>query len=123
MFSILVSDGSLNNRFSLEKLTNVLNEQNGTLFNKRIEIEPSLYDAYLKQRELNHKKKPKEPKIDFNLLYPGTWYLKQVDENYRRVYERCPENKNSNSSFDANVAQIILNKQLSQIQNKECNQS
>ena len=88
MFSLVVNDKNVNNRFSLENILGVLNAQKEKLSESRIEIEPDMYDAYLQQRELTHKQAPREAKFDQVTLYPGTWYFKSIDEKYRRVYDK-----------------------------------
>jgi hydroxymethylglutaryl-CoA synthase len=117
MFSILVNNEGIENskdhRFTLNNILNILNQQKTILTQNRIEIQPELYDSYLNVREVNHKKPSREPVFSFNSLYPGTWYLKSIDENYRRYYER---KSTLNESFDIKIAHELLKNQLYQLE-------
>jgi hydroxymethylglutaryl-CoA synthase len=112
MFSLLVNDTNVNSRFKLENILNTLNEQKTKLAESRIEIEPDMYDAYLQQREITHKQAPREAKFNETTLYPGTWYLKSIDEKYRRAYDKKMNDKNG-ENFNANTSATHLNQQLS----------
>lgn len=112
MFSILVKDSDeTNQRFTLDNILNVLNERKSRLSNNRVEIEPDLYDLYLQQREIDNKKVPREAQFSPKTLYPGTWYLKSVDDKYRRVYDRVE----SNFEFNYEQARQTLYNQLSNL--------
>ncbi|RNA23808.1 hydroxymethylglutaryl- synthase 1, partial [Brachionus plicatilis] len=87
MFSVIIQENS-NSSFTLENLLTKLEQQRTKLAEHRVEIEPELYDKYLQHRELVNKKVPREPNFIPNTLYPGTWYLKSIDQNYRRTYDR-----------------------------------
>lgn len=87
MFSIIIRENK-SSRFMLENLLEKLEEQRTKLNDHRIEIEPKLYDKYLQHRELHNKKVPFVSNFSPNTLYPGTWYLKSIDEKYRRTYDR-----------------------------------
>lgn len=87
MFSIIIHENK-SPRFSLENLIGKLEEQSTKLNDHRIEIEPKLYDKYLQLREFNNKNVPFISNFLPNTLYPGTWYLKSIDEKYRRTYQR-----------------------------------
>lgn len=87
MFSLVVTENE-NKRFTLENLLDTLKKQKLKLNENRVEVEPEQYDNYLKQREITNKKVPRESMFDPRALYPGTWYLKSIDECYRRVYDR-----------------------------------
>lgn len=84
-------------RFTLEHIHQNLNRKKSELTKNRIEIEPNLYDKYLNHREHIHKKAPRESSLKPSSLYPGSWYLKSIDEKYRRVYDRAPANAQFNS--------------------------
>lgn len=112
MYSIIVKENS-NERFTLQKLLDVLEKQKRNLEGNRIEIEPVLYDSYLKRREIIHKKPNRQTESTLDTLYPGTWYLKSIDQNYRRVYDR----KSPSASFDSKQAKQVLVEQLSQLVN------
>ena len=117
MFSILVNEEAGKNmkdqRFTLNNILNILTLSKNNLTQNRIEIQPELYDSYLNVREINHKKPSREPVFSLNSLYPGTWYLKSIDENYRRFYER---KSTSNELFDLKIAHEMLNNQLTQLE-------
>jgi hypothetical protein len=115
MFSLKVNSKNVNNRFSLENLVQVLNQQKCKLTESRIEIEPDMYDAYLQQREIVHKQAPREAKFDHFSLYPGTWYFKSIDEKYRRDYAKKPSENNSQANFELSAVAIHLNKKMSNI--------
>ena len=59
---------------------------------KREEIHPSELDLALDTRERMHKAGapyiPVYPTV--GRLFPGTYYLKEIDDKWRRVYERVP---------------------------------
>lgn len=88
MFSIYISENSTNSRFSLEQIHANLCKQRTKLTEQRIEIEPVLYDKYLQKQELQHNQPARESTLNTLPLYPGTWYLKSIDDKYRRFYER-----------------------------------
>jgi hypothetical protein len=107
MFSLLIkSTEESKEKFTLTKLTDVLREQQLRLEKQRIEIEPTLYDKYLKEREVTNKKVPREAQFSACTLYPGTWYLKSIDDSYRRVYDRVATTTldNNNSLFNLDLA-------------------
>ena len=104
MFSLIVTETS-NERFTLNRILNNLNEQKTRLLENRVEIEPHLYDAYLQQREVMHKKVPREAQFKQNTLYEGSWNLKNIDANYRRSYDRTSEK----DCFDRNKVLTYLN--------------
>ena len=110
MFSLTVTDTS-NERFTLNRILNNLNEQKTRLLENRVEIEPRLYDAYLQEREVMHKKAPRESKFEKNTLYEGTWHLKSIDANYRRLYDRTSDE----NCFDKEKVLTYLNEELSKL--------
>jgi hydroxymethylglutaryl-CoA synthase len=112
MYSLIVKENS-NERFTLQQVLDVLGKRKESLEKNRIEIEPVLYDSYLKRRELIHKKPNRQTESTKDTLYPGTWYLKSIDSNYRRVYDRkCPS-----ENFDSTQAKKVLSEQLSLLVN------
>lgn len=108
MFSLIVTETS-NERFTLNFILKNLSEQKTKLLENRVEIEPHLYDAYLQQREVMHKKVPREAQFKQNTLYEGTWNLKNIDANYRRFYERT----SNKDCFDKEKVLTCLNEELS----------
>ena len=112
MFSITINNIEQKNRFSLSKIISVLEDKKNRMLNNRIEIEPYLYDLYLNHRESINKKVPRESNFSTKSLYPGTWYLKSIDENYRRSYERV---SSTNSCFNTETSKKHLNDELSKL--------
>lgn len=100
-------------RFSLDNIIRLLGAQKHRLEHERIEIAPALYDKYLKERELTNKKVPRESKFSVDSLYPGTWYLKSIDEKYRRVYDRV--SPSTSGHFDVHLASNTLKTQLEKL--------
>lgn len=109
MFSVVISENA-DQRFTLEQVHQNLSQQKNILIENRVEIEPSLYDSYLNKRESNHNLVPHESNLKPSCLYPGSWYLKSIDKNYRRFYER---NTTEENSFKINYVQSYLNEELS----------
>ena len=58
----------------------------------REEVHPKELDLALDTRELMHNKgapyTPLYPTV--GRLFPGTYYLKEIDSQWRRIYERVP---------------------------------
>ncbi|KND04342.1 hydroxymethylglutaryl-CoA synthase [Spizellomyces punctatus DAOM BR117] len=56
----------------------------------RTEIPPAEFDAIMNLREQTHNVKDYDPvsPVDERNFFPGTYYLKRVDEKFRRTYER-----------------------------------
>lgn len=57
---------------------------------KREKVSPQEFTHLMEVRELNNHKAPYVPSGRIDILFPGTFYLKSVDEMHRRVYERVP---------------------------------
>lgn len=108
MFSLFVSE-NVAHHFTLDKIHSNLSKQKRTLTEHRVEIEPELYDNYLKQREVSHKKAPRQSSLCPSSLFPGTWFFKSIDEKYRRVYERSAV---TNERFDSEKVGHYLSKEL-----------
>ncbi|XP_013399881.1 hydroxymethylglutaryl-CoA synthase 1 [Lingula anatina] len=54
----------------------------------RKKMPPADFDKMMKLREETHHKAPYTPVGDVEALFPGTWYLTEVDSKHRRKYER-----------------------------------
>ncbi|KOC64696.1 Hydroxymethylglutaryl-CoA synthase 1 [Habropoda laboriosa] len=54
----------------------------------RQKISPADYTKILEWREQNCHTVPFSPQSSINDMFPGTYYLAQVDEKYRRIYKR-----------------------------------
>jgi hydroxymethylglutaryl-CoA synthase len=113
MFSLVINNNkSDSQRFNLTQIISTLQQRREHMLESRVEIEPSLYDAYLRHREVNNKKVPREADSDVSAksLLPGTWFLKSIDASYRRQYERTPLliDSDTNSAFDHKRAKEVL---------------
>mgnify|MGYP006892778689 CR=1 FL=1 len=107
-------------RFTLAQLQRSIQRARHRLENERVEISPSIMDKLLDEREKNeHKSKdcrfvcshfienlsfkaPFVPKQPTHMLKPGDIYLKLIDKNHRRTYDKLvsdttSENNNENS--------------------------
>ncbi|XP_059491185.1 hydroxymethylglutaryl-CoA synthase 1 [Neocloeon triangulifer] len=56
----------------------------------RRKVAPEEFSATLDAKEKNHHKVPYVPEGPVDTLFPGTWYLVEVDDKYRRTYKRVP---------------------------------
>lgn len=83
MYSISVTNNN-------EKLQSLLNNLSYVkpLLEQRTKISPEEYVELMGVRAKNLHKTEFEPSGDVSLLFPGTYYLKYVDEKFRRKYER-----------------------------------
>jgi hypothetical protein len=113
MFSMIITENN-SQKFTLEKIHQNLNLQKTRLTDNRIEIDPILYDKYLNQREFIHKKAPRQSNLNPDSLYPGTWYLKSIDEKYRRVYEKTASSNSNNIFINTKIEQYLI-EELSRI--------
>lgn len=78
-----------------EKLEDLNKVINGLIHIKsqleqRLQVEPEEFTRLMEVREKNNHKAPYEPSGSIDVLFPGTYFLKSVDEMHRRVYERVP---------------------------------
>lgn len=82
MFSIKVVAGQ-----KLENLVSSLQYLHDVLKNRR-QVKPIDFSKIMEIREENHNKAPYNPIGNIDWLLPGTWYLKSIDDKYRRTYEQ-----------------------------------
>lgn len=61
------------------------------LLESRLKVDPIEFTRLMEIREKNNHAAPYEPSGDTSVLFPGTYYLKSVDDKHRRVYERVPK--------------------------------
>lgn len=54
----------------------------------RLQVEPEEFVKTLTAREIAHNKNNYSPSCSENELFPGTYYLTNVDEKFRRTYQR-----------------------------------
>jgi len=59
------------------------------LLEKRQKVDPVEFTKLMEIREKNNHAAPYQPSGSLQALFPGTFYLKSVDEMHRRVYERA----------------------------------
>jgi hydroxymethylglutaryl-CoA synthase len=112
MFSLTINNAeSPASRFNLDRIVTTLDARKKHMLETRVEIEPALYDSYLKNREVNNKKVPRETSSTTKSLLPGSWYLMSIDAQYRRQYER----KSPNDLYDHNSAKEIVTEELSKL--------
>lgn len=82
MYSISVTKDSDALRNLLDKLSYVK-----PMLEQRIKVSPAEFTKILEVRAENSHRTCYEPSGDINALFPGTYYLKYVDEMHRRHYE------------------------------------
>lgn len=85
MYSISVT----NNAEHFNKFVSNLDYVLPTL-NSREKISPEEFSQLMEIREKNNHAAPYTPTGSVAALFPGTYYLKEVDELHRRTYERVP---------------------------------
>ncbi|XP_061720847.1 hydroxymethylglutaryl-CoA synthase 1 [Cydia pomonella] len=86
MFSInICNDMSAGSK--LEKLITSLHDTVSYL-DKRVSVEPSKFSELMEIRTKNYHTAPYEPSGPIDVLFPGTYYLVNTDEQRRRTYER-----------------------------------
>ncbi|KAK9504119.1 hypothetical protein O3M35_010525 [Rhynocoris fuscipes] len=80
MFSIKIRAGQ-----KLNNLVSSLEYLNENL-NKRLKVDPIEFSKLMEIREENHNNAPYIPVGNVDWLYPGTWYLVDIDDKFRRKY-------------------------------------
>uniref|UniRef100_A0A8D0KPT7 Hydroxymethylglutaryl-CoA synthase n=1 Tax=Salvator merianae TaxID=96440 RepID=A0A8D0KPT7_SALMN len=88
MFSLKVSQNSAAGS-PLEKLVSSLSDLK-TRLDSRKRVSPERFTEIMKLREDTHHLVDHTPHGSKEDLFPGTWYLEQVDEKNRRKYARRP---------------------------------
>lgn len=58
------------------------------LLEKRLKVSPENFTKLMEVREKNNHAAPYQPSGSIDVLFPGTYYLKSIDEMHRRTYER-----------------------------------
>ena len=61
-----------------------------TRLSSRQTVTPADFESTMKLREETHHKSSYSPVGGVANLFPGTYYLENVDEKYRRTYSRLP---------------------------------
>lgn len=83
MYSIKITGDSEKLREFTSKLDYVK-----PLLESREKVAPAEFTKMMEIREKNNHAAPYEPSGSTEVLFPGTYYLKSVDELHRRTYER-----------------------------------
>ena len=86
MFSFKVSE-DISASSSLNTLVTSLKDIPARLASRR-QVEPEEFVKTLKTRENTHDKNNYSPTFSEEDLFPGTYYLTNVDEKFRRTYQR-----------------------------------
>ncbi|KAK2724415.1 hydroxymethylglutaryl-CoA synthase 1-like [Artemia franciscana] len=87
-YSLTIRGGEI-----LDKLVSSLNNVRPEM-EARVKVSPTDFAATLQLREDNCHKAPYVPAGNLEYLRPGTWYLKSIDDMYRRTYDRIPVQQN-----------------------------
>lgn len=61
------------------------------MLEKRVSVMPEKFSHIMEIREHNNHKAPYKPQGPVDVLFPGTYYLDDIDEMHRRTYKRVPE--------------------------------
>ncbi|KAM3963351.1 3-hydroxy-3-methylglutaryl-CoA synthase [Aphomia sociella] len=86
MYSInICNDMSAGSKLS--KLINSLNETS-ILLGKRESVEPKMFSDIMDLRTANYHTAPYQPSGSLDVLFPGTYYLVNIDDQRRRTYDR-----------------------------------
>ncbi|CAF1170742.1 unnamed protein product [Adineta ricciae] len=93
-------------RFTLGEIQKSIKRARQELDNERIELAPELMDKLLLEREKHDHQASFIPSQPSEVLKPGNMYLKSVDKNYRRVYEKFHGDENSSTNKKATVQQL-----------------
>lgn len=85
LYSVTTTDNVNHLRTVTDKLAHLK-----PLLEQRIKVAPVDFTKLMEVREHNNHKAPYEPSGSVDVLFPGTYYLKSIDDMHRRVYERVP---------------------------------
>ncbi|CAF2042955.1 unnamed protein product [Rotaria magnacalcarata] len=87
-------------RFTLAQLQRSIQRARNRLDNERTALTPDLLDKLLLEREENDHAVPFIPKQPNETLKAGDIYLKSIDKNHRRYYDKFIANDNSERNDD-----------------------
>lgn len=87
MFELLPNDSCVNG-FSLERMQSTLNLP--ARLDSREILPPERLDEALAAREDAHGRIPFTPTFRTDRLFPGTYYLEEIKDNFERCYKRVP---------------------------------
>lgn len=88
LYSVTTTDNINHLRTVTDKLAHLK-----PLLAQRIKVDPENFTKLMEVREHNNHKAPYEPSGSIDVLFPGTYYLKSIDDRHRRAYERVPPAK------------------------------
>lgn len=84
MYSITITkDATIGS--PLQKLLDQL-KQTISRLDERIDVEPAVFTSILDMRAKSYNSAPYEPVGSIDVLFPGTYYLKSIDDQRRRTY-------------------------------------
>lgn len=88
--STMYSINICNDMTAGSKLQNLINSLKDCLelLDKRVAVEPKEYERILDVRTKNYHTAPYKPSGSIDALFPGTYYLVEIDEKRKRTYER-----------------------------------
>nr|CAB3253523.1 hydroxymethylglutaryl-CoA synthase 1 [Phallusia mammillata] len=95
MFSMRVVEDT--SQFTFHRLVSGLLDVQARLDERKC-LDPAEFTDVLARREKAHAKADYAPSAPSDRLFPGTFYLRRVDDKFRRTYERTPlktEDRNS----------------------------
>jgi len=102
-------------RFPLAQLQRSIQRARHRLDHERIQLTPELMNKLLFEREINEHTVPFIPSHPTSVLQSGDIYLKSIDKQHRRHYEKLVSNENAASNNDRtgddeeNVRQLYHN--------------
>jgi len=76
---------------SVEYIADRMNIENS--LSQRIFVDPDKFNESLNLRERKYGKNNYNPSDGLDTLFPGTYYLEKVDNEYRNFYNRIPKNQ------------------------------
>ena len=84
---VMNSHKALVKQFTLHQIVSSLSDVESRL-KSRVYVDPAVFSDVLKQREETHLKSSYKPQSSSDDLFPGTYFLTEVDEKFRRTYDR-----------------------------------
>jgi hydroxymethylglutaryl-CoA synthase len=120
MFSIIATDATNDERFSLERIQQILSIPYRLA--SRSKKTPEDLTKALQAREGSHGFVPFKPTFNTDDLYPGTFYLDIITEKFERIYKRkdldqeisLAKAKSRTTSIDTSDVGIYLNDEASE---------
>ena len=112
MFSLRVAE-TASPESPLQKLVDSLHDIPSRL-SARQEVEPASFEKTMKLREETHHLAPYTPVGSVNDLFPGTWYLTDIDDKHRRKYAFKSSNSMENGDLQQSSTVIMDSKKILQ---------